>query len=1512
VVRVPQVFFPALTVWGMFACLLSAHASPAPPQGQSATVHGTVIVGSGAPVPNATVTLEGSAGAQAATTNAAGQYTLSGLGAGECQIKISAQGFDPFVVQVSVSAGVNREVDAVLTPTPVPAAPAPEAAAPQATPQSGEAQPAAEQPAAQGQPAPGQSAAQTVSGPAQAFTVKAEKGKAALYGIATDQSGAVIQGATATVTGAGGPITVNANSLGQYVVNGLPPGHFKLSVAAPNFAPFETDVTLTSNQALELDATIQPKGNVTEIEVKTGGPTEIQTESAHIEGTITQKEVLQTGLNGRNFSQLIALAPGVSNQTGQDEALVGVKGSVKYSVNGGRVEYNNFDVDGSDVLNAGLNGAESTLMVYPSLDAIQEVKVLTSNYGAQYGRSASGTVLVTTKSGLPVFHGGLYDFVRNEFFNARNYFDLTTKAPLYRRQDFGGTFGGPFYIPGVYNQKKDKTFFFWSEEFRLEKTPQEFNQAVPTLTERTLVTGSGVNNCPVGATCANFSDVCPQAGSGASTVDRSKFPDCPSVAGNQPLPLVPISATSLGILNTGLIPLPNSASGCNSSLAGQTNVVASQPDIPCYVTVISPSTYWREELGRFDHNFSQNVHLMARYTHDTWDTTVTTPQWGFVVNSFPTVEQRLNGPGTSSVVRLTDTISPKILNEFVVSYVDAHITLRNENGPGANFVNQVVPACDPSNPAPNCMNYIFQNGAGGKPPGIIIAGTNAQYGGNGFTVDSSYAPWEHTNPTYSLGDDLGLNLGRHTVHVGVQLVDAQRSETNGAIGAATGDLQGILTFSNQNSITTGNAFADFLISSTQTSNSFIKSYQQDSTQLKYYNNYWITEPYAQDEWRFSQRLTLNLGLRFSLFGNYHEKNNNAWNWLASAYKSSLAQGLTIPPIQNVSLGAGGYVAQNDGNFTPIPFDPTNLGVGSLPPVLTNGLVHCGTNGVPSSCMSTHFFNPAPRVGFAWDPRGDGKMSIRGGYGVFFEHGTAKESNTGSLEANSPLVLTMTAPFPGPFSYSAIGQGGQNRTPVAFPLDVTSIPSKAIWPYVQQWSLSVQRQLPKDMIATAAYVGSKGTHLSAELQINQLAAPPIGPDVGIFPNGNPYNPGQPILTGRGQCAFNPGPNYPVSLNGSFFSPGGSSPNVFAGDPAFNNMAAACYGTINLLAGKINATVPDPGQLRPFFGFRRILSLQNIADSQYHAFQATLRRTRGPVTVGLSYTYSHSFDDSSDRSDSNFVNSANIRSSWASSNFDQRHLLNINYVWDLPKLASTFRHWTSYREDDPGATPSGKPRTDAGFMHTMLDGWQISGITTFQSGTPFSIINGGSNNLGISVLDNAGIANGAGTGSFPDVIASPRSTLPIGVTRFNTQSIGPLLYNPGAFSAPQGLTFGNAGRNFLNNPHRINVDLSLFKTFKVTEGSALELRGEAFNIFNHTKFRIFNPNVGNSAENTVSCYGGGVNGGPFSAAGGLTPSDLTTGNPNGQPGFVNCTSGSSFLHPVDAHRPRTIQLGLKYNF
>ncbi len=663
----------------------------------------------------------------------------------------------------------------------------------------------------------------------------------------------------------------------------------------------------------------------------------------------------------------------------------------------------------------------------------------------------------------------------------------------------------------------------------------------------------------------------------------------------------------------------------------------------------------------------------------------------------------------------------------------------------------------------------------------------------------------------------------------------------------------------------------------------------------------------------TRRLTVNLGVRFSLFGNYSEKNLHVYNWELSAFNAfnqanpTLASSVTIAPVQNTGL-QGGYLEVGGKPFLIDANDPSSSVMNTI---VTRGLVQCGVNGVPSSCMNTHFFNPAPRVGFAWDPKGDGKTSIRGGYGVFFEHGTAKEANTGSLEGSSPLDLTMTSIYPG--AYNTIGLDNTDQFHVAYPLDVTSIPTKTVWPYAQQWSLSVQRQLPKDMVASVAYVGSKGTHLSAELQLNQLAPLTSAPDNGFFLNGNPFGPGQPLTTFAGPGGVCRSYSGGLNSTGKGFTLG----NFTVGDitvtpqePAWNNLVAACYGDF---AAPSDPT-PSPNSLRSYApGFQRVLSLQNIADSQYHALQATIRRTHGPLTVGASYTFSHSFDDASDRSDASFVDSSNIKSSWASSSFDQRHLLNFSYVYDLPKISGALGRALTLTEDDSTA-PEGSPakadakplstQSDSHFLHALLDGWQISGITTFQSGTPFSVINGGSN-LGISVLDNAGVANGAGAGSYPDVAGRFSAALPGNINRFNPQSVGPLLYNPSAFVAPRGLTFGDAGRNYLNNPHRLNFDMSLLKNFKITEASNLEFRLEGFNIFNHTQFRLYNPNIGNTGSNTISCYGGPDN----SAIGGYTTAGVAAGQPAQ---YVDCTTGSAFLHPVDSHRPRTLQFGLKYSF
>jgi hypothetical protein len=189
--------------------------------------------------------------------------------------------------------------------------------------------------------------------------------------------------------------------------------------------------------------------------------------------------------------------------------------------------------------------------------------------------------------------------------------------------------------------------------------------------------------------------------------------------------------------------------------------------------------------------------------------------------------------------------------------------------------------------------------------------------------------------------------------------------------------------------------------------------------------------------------------------------------------------------------------------------------------------------------------------------------------------------------------------------------------------------------------------------------------------------------------------------------------------------------------------------------------------------------------------------------------------------------------------------------------------------------------------------MSGLALFETGIPFTVINNGSP-TGITTLDNAGVANGIGSGSYPDLSGiSAHSHTPRGGS--NSESFGPLLLNPAAFVAPRGLTFGDAGRNTLNNPDRWNMDLALLKHLALSERFNAEFRAEAFNVFNNTQFRIYDPSLGNQAQNTISCYGGDA--AYFSAAGG----DGT-----------DCLTGSSFLHPVDAHRPRTIQFALKISF
>ncbi len=1176
---------------------------------------------------------------------------------------------------------------------------------------------------------------------------------ASLTGTVHDSTGAIVAGAQVTVssTERGIKRETKTNSDGEYSESALPaPAAYSVTVISKGFKKFEArGVVLNVAQKSRVDVTLQVGAASTEVTVEGTSVAQVETQSSDLSGTVTGKEISQLALNGRNFTQLVTLVPGVSNQTGQDEALVGITGSVQYSMNGGRTEYNNWELDGGDNMDNGSNGS---LNVFPSVDAIAEFKVLTSNYGAQYGRNGSGTVETELKSGTSHFHGDLYEFVRNDDFNAKNYFD--SSRPSYKKNDFGGTIGGPVYIPGLYNNDKQKTFFFYSEEWRREIAPANFNQPVPYSAERG----------------GDFSDVCPASG----PVDPTDFPNCPvepiSLPGVPTNPLagqyfpnnqVPVSSTGTALLP--LIPVGT----------------VDAPGAAVFLGANSNPTKWREELFRIDHNINAHNRLSFHYVHDSWDQVQSSTLW--TGSSFPTVQTDFNGPAVSMLARLTTTISPTLLNEFVVSYTTDHLLMKSTGNawqrPSNLGIPNLFPTGDPT--------------FGGKLPYINLTG-GSEYGSSGFTMDPD-GEWPegpyNSNPTYTYRDNLTKIIGKHSLAFGAYFVAAQKNELSSVF------TDGQLYFNTSSTVSTGNPFADLLIGQ-------ISSYSQGSNQVKFYNRYKIVEPFFQDDWRATPRLTLNLGLRVSLFGTYRERYGNAYNWDPAAYSAS-----TAPQID-----ANGNLIPGSGNFY-------------------DGLVHCGASGVPVGCSKGHLFNPAPRIGFAWDPWGNGKTAIRGGYGIFFEHTNGNEANTESLEGQTSSLLQVASSPPNISGYGNIGAGGSTG-----PLSFISIPDKTTWPYMQQWHLDIEHELPEHIVFTASYVGSKGTHLTRESDYNQ-----------VYPvtSGNPYGAGQ-VITAY-DCAGVTGASasggQAVAVPGSYTVPGvGTGPTTYTGGQTgawANNLAVACGN--------------DADYYRPYSGIGSITRIETASSSIYHGFEVSAVRTMGGLTLDFSYTYAHSIDDSSDKNDVGFVNTYAPASNRASSSFDVRHSLNLAYVYDLP----------FYKK--------------SGFSHTLLGGWQWSGIFNYSTGTPFSVFND------FAPTDNAGVGNNVGSGSYADRIGDPKANVP--PNPGGAQTAG-FLYNPNAFTEPQGLTFGDSGRNSLRNPSRTNFDMALFKRFAVTESKAFEFRAEAFNVFNHTEWLPIYGDAGSGANNNSPGNNGYA--GPY-------PS-----------------SGTNEFQLLGAHNPRILQLGAKFIF
>ena len=833
---------------------------------------------------------------------------------------------------------------------------------------------------------------------------------ATLTGTVTDPSGAVVEGATIVVHNQDTGIdvrTATTSHTGSFNITNIPAGRYTVTVRQAGFQTYAAnDVTLYTAEKHTLDVQLKTGAASERVEV-TAENISIQTTTAEQSGTVTGQQVRELALNNRNFEQLVLLQPGVANQLG-DKPGFGLQSNTEISINGARTGANNWTVDGADINDSGSNG---TLLNTPSIDAIQEFTLQRSNYDASFGRSGGGQVLVATKSGTNLFHGSAYEFNRNTAYNANTFTNRgnialggpvsANSTPVEHYNDFGFTVGGPVWIPKVYNGR-NKTFFFWAEEWRKATTPDPQTFTVPTAAELAGTFSTPITLLPAGETAATC------LSNGNTTIN----PSC-------------ISKNAQGYLNAFMNAYPANPNGQ-------------------LVTNFSQLNNFREDNIRLDQNIGQKVRLYGRYMQDSVPQTFPFGLWGSA--NYPGVEPTsLNAPGRNLVVNATATLSPKVVNE--VEFVDAYGAINS------NLANAIADSTQFTSTLTGLTTY---QDPYGRAPGVSFASGNV-----GLANQS--APYFERNKDHNIFDNLSVQHGNHTIRAGLTAAWMTKTE-NASNGAAS------FSFSNTN----GNPeFANFLLG-------IADSYNQPSKDTTPYLHYVNFEAYVQDDWKVTRRLTLNLGLRYSYFPSPSDSNNTLLNFDPSHFAFGSAPSID-PATGTMVLGTPNANSATYSNGLIFPTGPTCAAAQTI-----TSTASCSPFGLLVNPNSNKNFGP--RFGFAYDPFGNGKWSIRGGYGLFYDR-----TLNGIWEQNAfddpPLVQTSrinnSSTIPANI-FDNVAAGSTAPTPVTpVNLVATGTPIFKV-PNYQDYNISVQHELVRNTVVEVAYIGTKGIHLLGDMDLNQPA------------------------------------------------------------------------------------------------------------------------------------------------------------------------------------------------------------------------------------------------------------------------------------------------------------------------------------------------------------------------------------------------------------------------------------------
>jgi hypothetical protein len=1182
--------------------------------------------------------------------------------------------------------------------------------------------------------------------PSSSIHLGAQSTNASLTGRITDFSKAVVPNTRVIVINTGTRIHYETitNETGSYYVTDLPPGTYRIEVEKLGFkAVIKSDLNLHVQDALEVNFEMVVGSSSESVTVPGGAPL-LDTESSTVGTIVEQRKANELPLNGRNVFNLIELAASVVPQGSSTGTPVGVNpfGWGNYQVNGSFGNQSAEYLDGQP-LNIGYINLP---VLIPTQDSIQEFKVQTSNLGPEWGKFSGGVTNLSTKSGTSSLHGEAYEYFRNEIFNANDFFLNATGRPRppWVQNQFGINAGGPVRIPR--RQGWHKTFWFFSwEGFRL-RTGQPFTATVPNARE---IAGDFSGLCKSGFTAGICNDRGTDANGKPIVIDQIYDPcagrvnargACPGSTAppvpfaNNVIPANRINPTSARLVN--LWPAPNNPSATTNN----------------YTAVAPTGGDQNQVVGRVDRNITNRQRLLVRVNYwnvldlpiDPLGTGLCADRCaekyyshavaaGYTYGITPTTVLSFN----ASVSRFRYDRSPK----------NSGFDLTTIGWPAS--YNETVPAVMRTPPTPCVANFADN-----------IMCTQGQ----SFIQDR--------NTQYNLSPSVSMLRGHHQFQFGLQLEVGRDNYTQSNIASGAFDFcaPGQACFTGLPGVSgTGFPFADFLLGYADNFNNFENHFFAQAVVPAFTAGQQIYRAvYFGDSWHAINKLTLNLGLRYDLQGPWSERFNRL-----SFFDPAATSFLTDFLPQNTAPLKGDVFLLSPGHENNVPLDKLNL---------------------------------SPRVGLAYGI--NSKTAIRSGYGIFWipnyvsfalnplndmvSAGTTTYSGTvdGTHPVNT-IGLPFLAGISAPPGRSLGTQGTQQFLTKVVQSIIEANPGDHPSGYMQQWNLNLQRELPAGFFMSAAYVGSKGTHLEQySQQINQIS------DILLAQAAKQVDPSLP----------NPRQNVALVQ---------SVPNPFF----INGQALALTGPTTTV-----------GQLlRPYPQYASVqLAGQGSYDSIYHSFQLTIqRRFASAGALLVAYTNSKLISDTDTLTSwletgvGAIQDNNNLHGERSLSSQDTPQRLVISYVLDLPfGKGRRYLSGVSARADK------------------IVGGWGIDGVTTFQRGFPLIFSNGQVN--GTTLF---------GGGSRPNVVPGCSGSLsgsPTSRLGDPNDANAPRWFNTSCFAAPADFTFGNEPRvdPRLRAQGINNFDFSLFKRtrFAANERLGVELRTEFFNIFNRTQF---------APPNTICC-------------------------------------------------------------